>query len=168
MPEGPINERILAGNTCFGCGLWNERGLRMKIYREGPGRVRGVFTAPEFGAGFPGMVQGGIVFAALDCLTAWALMPEQELLEVFPITRTARVTYVKAARVGDEIALTGEVVQQSERPPGALVRGVARNAAGEKLVEGEYEFVMLTPAKIKKLVGIDELPEHYRRHYRDP
>ena len=55
---------------CFGCGPANEKGLRIKSFPEGDGCVAEFRPEPHHEA-FPGVVNGGILGALLDCHMNW-------------------------------------------------------------------------------------------------
>jgi len=64
-------------NSCFGCGPANEQGLRIKSHVAGDEVVCDWTPQPHHEA-FPGMLNGGIIGALLDChcnwTAAWHLM----------------------------------------------------------------------------------------------
>jgi acyl-coenzyme A thioesterase PaaI-like protein len=64
-------------NACFGCGPANEKGLRLKTVPQGEETVCTWRPEPHHEA-FPGVLNGGICGALLDChsnwTAAWALM----------------------------------------------------------------------------------------------
>lgn len=64
-------------NACFGCGPSNAEGLRIKSFVEGD-RVVARWRPSEHHQAFPGVLNGGICGALLDChsnwTAAWALM----------------------------------------------------------------------------------------------
>ena len=55
---------------CFGCGPANEQGLRIRSIPEGDEVVARWRAAPHHEA-YPGMVNGGILGALLDCHMNW-------------------------------------------------------------------------------------------------
>jgi acyl-coenzyme A thioesterase PaaI-like protein len=60
-----------APNTrCFGCGPANEKGLRIKSYPQGD-EVVCDWTPEEHHQAFPGVLNGGICGALLDCHGNW-------------------------------------------------------------------------------------------------
>jgi len=69
---------------CFGCGPANEKGLRIKSRWEGDRLVARWRPEPHHQA-FPGVLNGGIVGALLDCHSNWCavttLMKERGLDE---------------------------------------------------------------------------------------
>jgi acyl-coenzyme A thioesterase PaaI-like protein len=76
--EGPLNpqslqERYAPGNACFGCGHANAQGLRIKSYEEGDAVVAH-WRAQKHHEAFPGVLNGGIVGALLDCHSNWAAL----------------------------------------------------------------------------------------------
>ncbi len=86
-----LQDRLAPTNACFGCGPANERGLRIKSFPEGDGLVCD-WTPERHHEAWPGVVNGGICGALLDChsnwTAAWHLMNSQGLSEL-PSTVTA-------------------------------------------------------------------------------
>jgi acyl-coenzyme A thioesterase PaaI-like protein len=72
-----LQDRYAPQNRCFGCGPANEKGLRIKSRVEGDEVVAEFRPEPHHEA-FPGVLNGGIVGALLDChsnwTATWALM----------------------------------------------------------------------------------------------
>lgn len=58
-------------SICFGCGPANEKGLHVNSFPEGDEVVAVWHASPEHQA-FPGMLNGGIIGALLDCHSNWA------------------------------------------------------------------------------------------------
>ncbi|AUX35036.1 MULTISPECIES: PaaI family thioesterase [Sorangium] len=65
-----LQDRYAPESRCFGCGPANERGLRLKSRVEGDAVVCD-FTPEAHHEAFPGMVNGGIIGALLDCHSNW-------------------------------------------------------------------------------------------------
>lgn len=57
-------------SICFGCGPKNEKGLRIKSYVEGD-LIKCDWKAQSHHEAFPGMLNGGILGAILDCHSNW-------------------------------------------------------------------------------------------------
>jgi acyl-coenzyme A thioesterase PaaI-like protein len=57
--------------ACFGCGPANELGLRIKSFVDGD-RVVATWHAQKQHEAYPGMLNGGICGALLDCHLNWA------------------------------------------------------------------------------------------------
>ena len=69
--EGPcIQETYAPANTCFGCGPANPDGLGIRSFVDGDRVVATWQPASRYEA-FPGMLNGGIVGALLDCHSNW-------------------------------------------------------------------------------------------------
>lgn len=83
MNDPCLQERYAPHSTCFGCGPANDRGLRVRSFPVGEPTdatssldgFRAVTMAewrPEsFHEAFPGMLNGGIIGALLDCHSNW-------------------------------------------------------------------------------------------------
>lgn len=66
-----LQERYAPASTCFGCGPANTKGLRIRSVLEGDAVVAEWRAEPHHEA-FPGVLNGGIVGALLDCHSNWA------------------------------------------------------------------------------------------------
>ncbi|WP_437567305.1 PaaI family thioesterase [Sorangium sp. So ce542] len=65
-----LQDRYAPESRCFGCGPANDKGLRLKSRVEGDAVVCDFTPEPHHEA-FPGMVNGGILGALLDCHSNW-------------------------------------------------------------------------------------------------
>lgn len=65
-----LQDRYAPASRCFGCGPANEKGLRIKSRVEGD-EVVADFTPEPHHEAFPGMMNGGIIGALLDCHSNW-------------------------------------------------------------------------------------------------
>jgi acyl-coenzyme A thioesterase PaaI-like protein len=65
-----LQETYAPGNACFGCGPANPRGLRIRSFVEG-GEVVADWTPESHHEAFPGVLNGGIIGALLDCHSNW-------------------------------------------------------------------------------------------------
>jgi acyl-coenzyme A thioesterase PaaI-like protein len=66
-----LQDLYAPGSACFGCGPANERGLHVRSFPEGDEVVGEWRPEPQYEA-FPGVLNGGIVGALLDCHSNWA------------------------------------------------------------------------------------------------
>ncbi len=121
MDEVSIQERLLAGTTCFGCGPDNEKGLRLRSY-PAEGEVRATFRPwPEHDNGL-GFLNGGIISTVLDCHTAAAVLHEADLrgwkpyegLPLSYVTAGLDVRYLRPAPLQEECELVARVVDADE------------------------------------------------------
>ena len=68
MPS--LQEEFAPRSICFGCGPANEKGLRLQSFVDGD-RVVCTWTPEPHHQAFPGMLNGGIAGALLDCHSNW-------------------------------------------------------------------------------------------------
>ena len=111
LPPGRgLQEFYAPQNACFGCGPANVQGLRIKSVPEGD-RVVCRWTPEPHHEAFPGVLNGGIIGAILDChcnwTAAWKLM-QLRGLEAPPCTVTAefRVQLRRPTPSDRELTLT--------------------------------------------------------------
>jgi acyl-coenzyme A thioesterase PaaI-like protein len=65
-----LQDQYAPNNQCFGCGPANAKGLRIKSVVQGD-EVVAQFTPEPHHLAFPGVVNGGIIGALLDCHSNW-------------------------------------------------------------------------------------------------
>ena len=65
-----VQDRYAPSSICFGCGPANTDGLRIKSIRDGEG-LRMAFQPQAQHQAFPGVINGGIIGALLDCHGNW-------------------------------------------------------------------------------------------------
>lgn len=68
--EQALQDRYAPHNACFGCGPANAEGLQIKSYVQGDSVVAHFRPKPHHQA-FPGVLNGGIIGALLDCHSNW-------------------------------------------------------------------------------------------------
>jgi len=71
VSEKSLQETYAPHNACFGCGPANEKGLRIRSFAQGDEVVATWSPQPHHEA-FPGVLNGGIIGALLDCHCNWA------------------------------------------------------------------------------------------------
>ena len=72
MSDLSLQERYAPHNACFGCGPANEKGLRIRSFPAPAGdEVVADWTPQSHHEAFPGMLNGGIIGALLDCHSNW-------------------------------------------------------------------------------------------------
>jgi len=70
MPDKCLQEQYAPQSTCFGCGPANAQGLRIRSFARGDEVVAEWRPSPHHEA-FPGVLNGGIIGALLDCHSNW-------------------------------------------------------------------------------------------------
>jgi acyl-coenzyme A thioesterase PaaI-like protein len=72
MTDGPsVQERYAPHNACFGCGPANPSGLRIRSFEEEEGGLTARWSPEPHHEAFPGVLNGGIIGALLDCHSNW-------------------------------------------------------------------------------------------------
>ncbi len=66
-----LQDTYAPNSICFGCGPANQKGLRIKSTVSDSGDVVAEFIPEPHHEAFPGMVNGGIIGALLDCHSNW-------------------------------------------------------------------------------------------------
>jgi acyl-coenzyme A thioesterase PaaI-like protein len=165
-----LNHTLLPGNSCFGCGVENPGGLAVEIFDDPDGErvLRARFTPTETMVGFPGIVHGGVIFTAMDCLSTWVatlLGPNRGAAWVL---RSATAVYHYPAPSGEPLELLGRVREQGELWEPVVVATEARRTDGELCVQGEFKVVPLTHERLVEIAGLDQLPENWRRFLHAP
>jgi acyl-coenzyme A thioesterase PaaI-like protein len=113
-----LQDRFSPNGICFGCGPKNEQGLRIKSRVEGDAVVADWKAQPHHQA-FPGMLNGGICGALLDCHSNWAaayhLMQTRGVSEP-PCTVTAdfHVTLKRPTPIEAPLHLVARVVESTD------------------------------------------------------
>jgi acyl-coenzyme A thioesterase PaaI-like protein len=113
-----LQERYAPTNACFGCGPANEKGLRIRSFREGDLFVAD-WTAEKHHEAFEGMLSGGITGTLLDCHSNWAAaihLMERAGADGPPCTVTAdfAVKLLRPTPTDGPMRLEARVVESSD------------------------------------------------------
>ena len=112
---------------CFACGQGNPIGLKIRFTVDGD-VCTAEFTPNENHVGFEDTVHGGIIYTALDDVTANILYQQGRKAH----TARCEVRYRQPARVGETLKLKGWI--ESERRRLILLKGEVRRAADDTLI----------------------------------
>jgi acyl-coenzyme A thioesterase PaaI-like protein len=118
--NGPsLQERFAPKSICFGCGPANPQGLHIRSFEDG-GRLVAKWTPGPHHQAFPGMLNGGIIGALLDCHANWAAamhLMRRNGWDKPHATVTARfaVELLAPAPSDRPVDLTSKVVEASDR-----------------------------------------------------
>jgi len=164
MNDPVLNRTLLPANACFGCGLDNPRGLHIEVRRdpEDVSVVRATFVPQATATGFPGVVHGGALFTALDCLGTWTcclLRPERGALWLL---RSAETKYHRPSAPGRALELAGRIAEGGAEWQSVLVHAEARDPDGNLVVECRFKEVPLPVDKFLRVTGLDALPDNWR------
>jgi len=118
MDGKSLQEAYAPSSSCFGCGPSNARGLKIRSFAAGDEVVCEWHPEPHHEA-FPGMMNGGITGALLDCHSNWTAahnLMRKAGLDAPPCTVTAEYA-VKLRRpipMGGPVTLRARVVESGE------------------------------------------------------
>ena len=122
-----MSNEIEAATMCFACGPDNPIGLKIDFSVEGD-VCTAEFTPDENHVGFHDTVHGGILYTALDDVTANVLYQQGRKAH----TARCEVRYRQKAVVGDTLRLKGWI--DSERRRLIMLKGEIRRASDDSLV----------------------------------
>src|SRR5438270_8504143 len=71
MTDQSLQEKYAPKNACFGCGPANPEGLHIRSFAKN-GEVVAEWQPEQKYEAFPGVLNGGIIGALLDCHCNWA------------------------------------------------------------------------------------------------
>jgi acyl-coenzyme A thioesterase PaaI-like protein len=113
-----LQERYSPDSICFGCGPANPEGLHVRSFPEGDAVVADWTPGPHHDA-FPGMLNGGIIGALLDCHSNWAAahhLMQKGGLSSPPCTVTAdyAVRLRRPTPSGGPVHLSARVVESGD------------------------------------------------------
>ena len=122
-----MSNEIEAAPMCFACGQDNPVGLRIHFDFDGD-VCTAEFTPNENHVGFQDTIHGGIIYTALDDVTANIMYQQGRKAH----TARCEVRYRQAARVGETLKLKGWI--ENERRRLVILKGEVRRAADDVLV----------------------------------
>src|SRR5258706_5416944 len=113
-----LQDTYAPDNKCFGCGAANEKGLRIKSFPQDDAVICDWAPQGHHDA-FPGVLNGGICGAVLDCHSNWTAayhLMRRNSLGYLPCTVTAdfHVVLKRPTPTGGPIHLSAHVTESSE------------------------------------------------------
>jgi acyl-coenzyme A thioesterase PaaI-like protein len=149
MDKLSLQERYAPRSACFGCGPANEKGLRIRSFpAEGDGEEVVCDWKPEpHHEAFPGMLNGGIAGALLDCHSNWTAcrhLMRRAGADSPPCTVTAAyaVKLLRPTPTDTTLHLTARVVESSDD---RAVVEASITAAGKVCATCRGTFVAVRP-----------------------
>ncbi|MDH3337589.1 MAG: PaaI family thioesterase [Gammaproteobacteria bacterium] len=122
-----MSDEIEAAPMCFACGQDNPIGLRIYFHFDGE-VCTADFTPNQNHVGFQDTVHGGIIYTALDDVTANIMYQQGRKAH----TARCEIRYRQPARVGEALKLKGWI--ETERRRLVLLKGEVRRASDDVLV----------------------------------
>lgn len=129
-------------NVCFGCGINNPDGLRIKSYWEGDESICRWMSEEKY-HGWANLLNGGILATLIDCHTMGTAMAdayrrEDRSLDSEPVYRyatgTITVKYLKPTPNDQEIELRAKVTEVKGRKTVLTCRAIV---SGEVTAEAD-------------------------------
>lgn len=116
--ELSIQETYSPKGMCFGCGPKNEKGLRIRSFAAGDELIA-EWRAEKHHEAFPGVLNGGIIGALLDCHSNWTaayFLMQRDGKDEAPCTVTAdfHVKLLRPTPSDALITLKARVVDSAE------------------------------------------------------
>src|SRR5947209_3049938 len=113
-----LQQTYSPNGICFGCGPANDKGLRINSFPEGD-EVVAIWHAEPHHQAFPGVLNGGIIGALLDCHSNWtaAYHLMKNAGETHPpctVTAEFHVKLLRPTPSDGEITLRARVVDSTE------------------------------------------------------
>jgi acyl-coenzyme A thioesterase PaaI-like protein len=131
-----MSGEIEAAPMCFACGVDNPVGLKIHFDVVGD-ECTAEFTPNENHVGFSDTVHGGIIYTALDDVTANILYQQGRKAH----TAKCEIRYRQPARVGETLRLKGWI--ETERRRLIVLKGEIRRASDDVVVaECESSFML--------------------------
>lgn len=131
-----MSGEIEAAPMCFACGIDNPVGLKIRFDVQGD-ECTAEFTPNENHVGFSDTVHGGIIYTALDDVTANILYQQGRKAH----TAKCEIRYRQPARVGEKLMIKGWI--ETERRRLIILKGEIRRASDDVVVaECESSFML--------------------------
>ena len=131
-------------NHCFGCGLENRTGLRLRFFIDADRRIVSYVRIPRRFEGPPGHAHGGVIATLLD----EAMSKSNRQFGIVAMTRHMEIDYLKPVPLLTPLTLTASRVSIAGRQHRceAQICGVSNTV----LARGRALFIAVDPATILK------------------
>ena len=143
-------------NYCYGCGRFNEHGLKLKSYWDGE-ETTATFKPRPYHIAIPGYVYGGLIASIIDCHgtgTAAAATYRAEGREMGTepalrfVTASLHVEYLRPTPLGVSLEVRGKVKEIKGRK---VVVNVTLSAEREICAKGEVVAVRMPEHMMPKI-----------------
>ena len=144
--EPSLQERYAPHNACFGCGPANPKGPHIRSF-PAAGEYIATWQPESQHEAFPGVLNGGIIGALLDCHMNWSSAHHlmlQRGSETPPCTVTAEfsIKLTRPTPTTGPVQLRARVVEST---PDRVVVEATLEAAGRTCATGRGTFVAVEP-----------------------
>ena len=132
-------------NHCFGCGLENRNGLRLKFFIDADNNVVCHLRLAARFAGPPGHAHGGIIATLLD----EAMSKSNRARGILAMTRHLEVQYLRPVPLGQPLTLTARHLDTHGRRNHTEAQ--IADASGQILASAKAIFVTVSPDLLRKV-----------------
>jgi acyl-coenzyme A thioesterase PaaI-like protein len=124
MSDLSLQEKYAYQSKCFGCGPSNSKGLKVRSFVHDDEEVVADWRPEDYHEAFPGVLNGGIIGALLDCHSNWAAawhLMKQSKTDQPPCTVTAdyAIKLLRPTPSRSSIHLSAKIVES--KPDRAVV-----------------------------------------------
>lgn len=133
-----MTEVIERDNSCFCCGIENDRGFHLVFEYPEAGEAVSRLVVPDWCAGWKNVTHGGFLTMLMDELMAHACKD----FAASAVTAEMTTKFLKPVSTGSTIRIVGN----AERPRGRVLATSAAiyDEAGTKLAEASARFMIMT------------------------
>lgn len=135
---------------CFGCGAGNPQGLHLKPVKTAGGSWESEFVPKDSHCGWPGVVHGGILAAALDEICAYVVFGEG----LSAVTTGMNVSFKQAAVPGEHLTVRARPVRVTRRIVDTI--GEILRPDGSVVASCEARFLVLSESQ-RRTMGIPDV-----------
>lgn len=126
-------------NHCFGCGLNNPSGLRLRFFVDQDGAIVCHTRLARRFAGPPGHAHGGIIATLLD----EAMSKANRARNILAMTRHLEIDYLRPVPLAVPLTLTARHTESHGRRH--YIEASIADASGQILATGKAVFVAINP-----------------------
>lgn len=114
----------LHGNHCYGCGAWNDKGLRIKSFWDGDESVCIYQPDPHHAAMPPDVMNGGTIAAIIDCHGVCSAIADAYRTEgrevgdgqkIWYATASLTVNYRKPTRIDGPVTARARLTEKTHK-----------------------------------------------------
>lgn len=134
-------------HNCFGCGLSNKTGLRLKFVVDEHEQISCTARIPRRFQGPPGHVHGGVIATLLD----EAMSKANRARNVLAMTRQMQVEYLRPVPLAVPLTLTARHVENHGRRH--FCEAQIADASGHTLATGKAVFIAIQPDHFTRKSG---------------
>jgi acyl-coenzyme A thioesterase PaaI-like protein len=132
---------------CFGCGMKNVAGLRIRFFNDGPNACRATVVLEDQHQGYPGIAHGGIVATMLD--EAMGRAPMSGNPNRFMFTAKMEIRYRQSVPIQQPVTLSGRLVKDRGRM--ALAEAEVRLEDGSIAAEASATLMEIPREELAKM-----------------